>query len=91
MVTLKYLFNTFGHNMSPTDRLNVSIYSDFYQRNIQCQGFNLVNNGFISFNDLDIPCVEEVLVTVTMESVDKSRRESSYTVRIPCDREDGAS
>lgn len=47
----------------------------------QCGLFTVQPLDFISFNNLDIPCKEEVIISIL--ELD-SKESDSYTIRIPC-------
>lgn len=66
---------------SATNSVTISIYSDYYGFNIQCTPFTIVDGSFISFNDLEVPCVDEILVSVVENGATTNQ---VYTVRVPC-------
>lgn len=64
VVVLKYLINSFGSNMQPREYISISIYSDYYADTIDCKDFYINDQNFIVFNELEIPCNKEIVVTL---------------------------
>ena len=59
----------------------LNIYSDFLDSNIQCGDFFLDDLDFINFQEFEIPCTKELVLTLTER--DTASNDVS-SIRIPC-------
>eukprot|EP00347_Sterkiella_histriomuscorum_P011071 403373863 len=82
VAVLKYLASSFGkQDKIGLDSIFLSIYSDYYGKIFTCGEFKMDSNRYIVFNDLEVPCVEEIVVTL-LEYDEKYS--DSNSLRIKC-------
>lgn len=85
VVLLKYLISNVGTNdFSNIDDIKIYIYSDVLKQMVVCGSYDLDNLGIINFNNLKIPCIKEIIVTLFEKDTSQS---DSYTVRISCEND----
>ncbi len=64
-VRLKYLIPSYGTNeKTEQDKIQIQIFSDAIGTIFQCGLFSFNRLDFLSFNNLDVPCREEVIVSI---------------------------
>ena len=69
MVTLKYLVNSFGSSYNQKkETYKISVYSDYLDNIFTCGEYELAELDIINFNDLRIPCKEELVVNFIKKS-----------------------
>lgn len=67
-VTFNHIINQFGTNdLDGQDSLTLYIYSDYLQSGIRFPVFNINNNEMLYFDEVDIPCRNELLVSLQNE------------------------
>lgn len=70
-VSFKHIINQFGtHNKEGMDQLTLYIYSDYLGQGIRFPVFEMVNNEMLYFEDVDIPCESEIVVSLQNEDRD---------------------
>lgn len=80
---LKYLVPLFGiKEKSESDKMTLHIYSDAIKQLLQCGEFAIISTDFLAMNDLDIPCYEEVVITLT--EYDTVGHDAGYSIRVSC-------
>lgn len=77
-VKFSSLINKFGSRSDTgSDDLKFYIYSDSLNQMVSLPSFKISNNELTLFEDLSIPCSDELILTVTNE-------DSHHTLRVPC-------
>ena len=67
-MTFKHIINQFGtHNKEGTDQLTMYIYSDYLGSGIRFPVFEMINNEMLYFEDVNIPCDSELVVSLQNE------------------------
>ena len=84
-VTFNHIINQFGTNdQDGVDKLTLYIYSDYLQSGVRFPLFDIANNEMLYFDDVDIPCESELIVSLQNERLDNEKLQVQNTVRIPC-------
>jgi hypothetical protein len=84
-VTFNHIINQFGTNdLDGQDTLTLYIYSDYLQSGLRFPVFNINNNEMLYFDEVDIPCRNELLVSLQNEREENDKLQAQNTVRIPC-------
>lgn len=67
-MTFKHIINQFGtHDKEGTDQLTMYIYSDYLGSGIRFPVFEMINNEMLYFEDINIPCESEIVVSLQNE------------------------
>eukprot|EP00347_Sterkiella_histriomuscorum_P024438 403331118 len=82
VVALKYLISNNGkQDKANDDNIIINVYSDFYKRTISCGMYEMDNNMYLVLNDLEVPCNDELIITITEK--DKTTNDTA-TLRLNC-------
>lgn len=84
-ITFKHIINQFGtHDKDGLDELTLYVYSDYLGRGIRFPVFEMVNNEMLYFDDVNIPCESEIVVSLQNEDRALEKLQAQNSVRIPC-------
>lgn len=64
-IELKNLVNKWGiNNATGSDELQMHIYSDYLQKLVRVPNFEITNDELIVFDDVFIPCKNEMIISL---------------------------
>jgi hypothetical protein len=65
MIEIKNLVNKYGiNNATGSDEIQMHVYSDYLQKLVRVPNFEISNDEFIMFDDLFIPCTDELIISM---------------------------
>jgi len=84
-ISFKHIINQFGtHNKEGLDELVLYVYSDYLGQGVRFPVFEMVNNEMLYFEDINIPCESEIVVSLQNEMRALEKIHAQNSIRIPC-------